>query len=435
MTRETRSQNLSIMLTDIQGYSDASAVSSRNEIVELIRRHNKLMHPVIEFYGGTVVKGIGDALLCTFPSATDAVVCAIIIQLLLKEYNLRQQEDSRRMNLRVVINTGDVSLEEGDIYGDAVNATARMEGLECFPGGSIGISEATYLMMNRNEIVADKVGAFELKGISEPVTVYQVPLDKQKLNAIPAKLLQLVERVVAGSGRESRADLQEWTRGVQSFLEEKNWGENLQKLGRTVENTTRKISQTLAGPSVASTRETNQLKDAAVGRRVKTFLIDAVVLIIIQVLLMAGWWIATPIIFGAHSITQDDFISRSLNSAARRQFKADYDFVSDRNGVHYVRRQGLVEKIISLSIRFPVLLWVLYFACFWMLKGASPGQLSGGTAVVDRNGGPIGFAVAGKRAGIFVFSLLCLGIGGMWYYFKPERQTFWDEQCETRVVE
>ena len=133
MPPSIKSQNLSIMMTDIQGYSAAVAEASREEVVTLIRRHNKLMRPVIEFYRGTVVKSIGDAFLCTFPSATDAVICAIIIQLVLREYNNKQKDQGRRMNLRVVINTGDVSIENNDIYGEAVNVTDRMEGLPCFP--------------------------------------------------------------------------------------------------------------------------------------------------------------------------------------------------------------------------------------------------------------------------------------------------------------
>lgn len=102
-------------MTDIQGYTNASSSSSREEIIGLIRRHNQLMIPVITFYGGTIVKSIGDAFLCTFASATDAVVCSIIIQLLLKEYNKKQRDELKKMMLRVVINTGDVSIEKNDI--------------------------------------------------------------------------------------------------------------------------------------------------------------------------------------------------------------------------------------------------------------------------------------------------------------------------------
>lgn len=199
----TESQNLSIMMTDIQGYTGTSSASSREQIVDLIRRHNRLMVPVFSHYKGSVVKTIGDAFLVTFKSATDAVVCAIVIQLMLREYNRRQHDEAKRMNLRVVINTGDVSIEEKDIYGDAVNITARMEGLECFPGGSIGISESTYLLMNRNEICAEKIDSYEMKGIPYPVTVFSVPLDRQRLSEIPGRLLDLVEATLAGTAAHS----------------------------------------------------------------------------------------------------------------------------------------------------------------------------------------------------------------------------------------
>ena len=181
------------MMTDIQGYSATVAEASREEVVSLIRRHNQLMRPVIEFYRGTIIKSIGDAFLCTFQSATDAVICALIIQLLLIEYNQRLADKTRCLNLRVVVNSGDVSLEQGDIFGTAVNVTARMEGLDCFPGGSIGISESTHLLMDRTEIVAEKIGPKQLKGVPDPVTVFHVPLEKQKLNKV--SLPSLFQRV------------------------------------------------------------------------------------------------------------------------------------------------------------------------------------------------------------------------------------------------
>jgi len=190
------SQNLSIMLTDIQGYTNASASSSRDQLVQLLRDHNRLMIPLIRFHGGTIIKQIGDALLVTFGSATDAAVCAIMIQLMLREFNRRQRDETRKLQLRVVINTGDVTLQDGDIFGDAVNITARIEGLSCFPGGSIGISESTYLLMNQNEIVAELIGPHQLKGIPNPVNVYRIPLDKQRLTELPSRLLDLVEFVV-----------------------------------------------------------------------------------------------------------------------------------------------------------------------------------------------------------------------------------------------
>ncbi|MDD2714538.1 MAG: HEAT repeat domain-containing protein [Candidatus Wallbacteria bacterium] len=211
------SQNLSIMITDIQGFSNTTTSSSRSEIVDLIRRHKQLMVPVIEFYKGRIYKTMGDAFLCGFNSATDAVVCALIVQLVLKEFNDRLHDESKQMLIRVVINSGDVTIEENDVFGDAVNIAARMEALPCFPGGSIGISESTYLLMNRSEIVSEKIGPMELKGITEPVTVYQVPVAKQKLTSIPRHLLELIESVFDSKDANPET-VKQWNESIRNFL-------------------------------------------------------------------------------------------------------------------------------------------------------------------------------------------------------------------------
>jgi len=217
--KKSGSANLSIMMTDMQGYTALSSGSSRAEVIELIRRHNELMKPIIGFYGGHIIKTIGDAFLVVFESATDAVVCGIVIQLLLNEYNNNQEQKEKRLLLRVVINTGDVMIEEKDIYGTAVNITARMEGLGCFPGGSIGISESTYLLINRNEIVVEDQGEKELKGIPYKVRVYNVPLEKQHITQIPMKLSNLVNRALKGHNSRFEELMEELNNQTGEFLE------------------------------------------------------------------------------------------------------------------------------------------------------------------------------------------------------------------------
>lgn len=374
MASNLKSQNLSIMMTDIQGYTNTSSGCSREEIVELIRRHNKLMVPVIQFYGGTIIKSIGDAFLCTFPSATDAVVCAIIIQLMLREYNNKQKDESRKLNLRVVINTGDVSIEEKDIYGEAVNVTARIEGLECFPGGSIGISESTHLLMNRNEIIAERIGPQTLKGIPEPVTVYRVPLEKQKLTSIPAKLSELVERAVSGK-EASSLDLSEYTKTMTNFLKEKKLGENIQNLGK---NIGKNIANTFGQKTVLESKQAQDLREAGIPKRLMTFLVDAVILFIPCYLIQ---WIL-----------------------------------------------GYVGVLVSMAAVFG------YFAALWMIKGATLGQIALHTAVVKADGSPLDAKSALIRSGVFMVSCLFLGLGTL-SIFSQLQKTAFDHVAGTKVIE
>lgn len=391
-----KSQNLSIMLTDIQGYSSASASSSREEVLGLIRRHNKLMLPVIRFYNGTVVKTIGDALLVTFTSATDAAVCAIIIQLILREFNSKQEDESHKLNLRVVINTGDVSLENNDVFGDAVNITARMEALDCFPGNTIGISEATYLLMNRNEIVAEKIGAKELKGIPYPVTVYQIPLESQKLTSIPAKLLELVEQSVNAKDDKSM-DIAAWSNAVTSFLREKNLGKEISdkvKLGAGQVH--RSLQQTFNKTSVLGDKAATEWQDASTEIRLKSFGIDAAVLLAALFVLNFVWdIILRPILFG----------------------------------------DGIFAAIISFNLNYPIVLVFIYYTAFWFWKSASPGQIATRTAVVMEDGSALDFATAATRGALFTVSIVLLfGIPAL-SLFLDMKKTLYDYICKTRVIE
>ncbi|KAF1079861.1 MAG: hypothetical protein GQF41_3759 [Candidatus Rifleibacterium amylolyticum] len=397
-----KSQNLSIMLTDIQGYSTTTASASRDEVVGLIRRHNQLMRPVIEFYNGRIVKSIGDAFLCTFGSATDAVICAIIIQLLLKEYNQRLKDESHKLNLRVVINSGDVSIEGDDIFGNAVNVTARMEGLECFPGGSIGISESTYLLMDRNEIVAEIAGLEKLKGIPDPVNVFRVPVEKQKLNQLPVQLLNLVEKVAnaKGDGQNSEVSEQinEWTQSVSNFLKQTNWGDNINKASHHIGKVQKSLVKTFGQKTVLEKKK--ELNDASIAARFKSGIIDMIILIIISVGLKIAWWPIQSILFGTPEYADP----------------------------------GLLESLMSLNFRYPIVVFWLYFAVFWKIKQASPGQIAVGTAVVNENGVPdLSFAMVAKRSLLFLLSNFILI--GTAMVFVGEKKTFYDKTCNTRVVE
>lgn len=198
MGQVPESQNLSIMITDIQGFSQFASEASREDLMALIKTHAELLTPAIHFFKGRIIKSMGDSFLSTFSSATDAAICAIAIRLITSEYNKFQKDEKLRLSIRIIINSGDVSVTDNDIFGEPVNIAARMEKLSHFEEGGIGISESTYLLMNRQEIIATEVGEFQFKGVGDKVKVYSVELEKQKLENLPTKLLKLVEGISKG---------------------------------------------------------------------------------------------------------------------------------------------------------------------------------------------------------------------------------------------
>jgi adenylate cyclase len=76
-----------------------------------LRAHRReLIDPAIAERRGRIVKTTGDGLLAEFPSAVQAVACAITIQRGLASRNTSTAEE-KRLAFRIGINIGDIIIE------------------------------------------------------------------------------------------------------------------------------------------------------------------------------------------------------------------------------------------------------------------------------------------------------------------------------------
>ncbi|MGH7888680.1 MAG: adenylate/guanylate cyclase domain-containing protein, partial [Candidatus Binatia bacterium] len=76
----------------------------------------------------------------------------------------------RRMLYRIGINVGDIIVEENDIYGEDVNAAARLEAMA--PPGGIAISgNVVRSLRGKLELDLEDMGEQPLKGTQESVRV------------------------------------------------------------------------------------------------------------------------------------------------------------------------------------------------------------------------------------------------------------------------
>jgi len=168
------SRVLTVMFTDIKGFTDRTSKTSREQLLSLLDAHEQLLLPIAHKFNGHLVKTIGDSLLLTFESPTNAVLCAMLMQEKLREYNNQQNEDDL-INVRIAINSGEVEERKGDIFGEAVNIAARIEGIT--EADEIYFTESVYLAMNKAEVPSSEVGKRRLKGIPEAIKVYRVIQD------------------------------------------------------------------------------------------------------------------------------------------------------------------------------------------------------------------------------------------------------------------
>jgi len=160
-----------ILNTDAVGYSRLIAEDEVGTVRKL-DAYMEEMGVLIREHGGRVVDAPGDNLLAEFPSATEAVRCAVAIQHVLAARN-SDLPSNRKLEFRVGVHLGEVMVKGERIYGDGVNIAARIEGL-AEPGGICISSAVRDQVRHKLDIGFEDHGNRKLKNISRPVRVYRV---------------------------------------------------------------------------------------------------------------------------------------------------------------------------------------------------------------------------------------------------------------------
>jgi class 3 adenylate cyclase len=162
-----------IFAADIAGYSRLVA-EDEEETLRRLAAYRAVVDDFIVKAGGRIFNTAGDAVLAEFPSAVEAVRCAIDIQESLRTRNMAYPP-SRQMSYRIGITIGDVVERDGDLLGDGVNIAARLEALAEVGGICISRSVHEQVATKLSVQFAD-IGAQEVKNIPTPVHAYLVAM-------------------------------------------------------------------------------------------------------------------------------------------------------------------------------------------------------------------------------------------------------------------
>jgi adenylate cyclase len=186
-----------ILAADVVGYSRLIREDEAGTLAALKVHREQLIEPKVAERKGRIVKLMGDGLLIEFPSAVEAVQCAVEIQHLIGERNADVPEE-KRIVYRIGINIGDIVVEDDDIYGDGVNVAARLEGL-AEPSGICVARNVFNQVKDKLDLTIEHLGDHEVKNIAELLTVYRVALDD--------KAAALVTPVVQKAAKQPRRRL------------------------------------------------------------------------------------------------------------------------------------------------------------------------------------------------------------------------------------
>jgi adenylate cyclase len=160
-----------ILAADVAEYSRLMR-EDEDATMRALTACRSIVDALIAEHRGRIANTAGDSILAEFPSVGDGLACALVVQ----EALAKESENvpaERRMLFRIGIHLGDVMARDGDLFGDAVNIAARLEGL-AEPGG-ICVSAAV------REHAGARIGASfadagkqRVKNIAEPVHVFRV---------------------------------------------------------------------------------------------------------------------------------------------------------------------------------------------------------------------------------------------------------------------
>ena len=157
-------QLAAIMFTDIVGYTALMGNDEQNAFI-ILNKNRQLQKPIIEQYNGRWIKELGDGVMASFNTVSDAVNAAIII---MEACNV-----TKDFQLRIGIHQGEMVFENEDVFGDGVNIASRIQ--SAAKPGCIYVSETVHNnVSNKKDITTKFIKEEMLKNVKEPVRMYEV---------------------------------------------------------------------------------------------------------------------------------------------------------------------------------------------------------------------------------------------------------------------
>jgi class 3 adenylate cyclase/tetratricopeptide (TPR) repeat protein len=166
---------VSVLFADLVGFTSASEGRDAEDTRELLSQYFEMSREIVERYGGTVEKFIGDAVMAIWGApiaqeddAERAVRAALDLVAAVPELH-------PDLRARAGVLTGEAAVTigaegQGMVAGDLVNTASRIQS-EAVPG-TVLVGEATR-RASEAAVSYEEAGAHELKGKTEPVALYR----------------------------------------------------------------------------------------------------------------------------------------------------------------------------------------------------------------------------------------------------------------------
>jgi class 3 adenylate cyclase len=181
--------NLAILFADVSGstrlFETLGDATARVKVAQCL----EALTEVTKNHAGTVIKTIGDEIMCTFPTADDAAAAACEMHEAIQEDVTEGSNTGAPLAIRVGFHFGPALMEGGDVFGDAVNVAARMASQA--KGGQIITTHSTVEMLAPiMRASARFVDRAPIKGKKEEIEIYEIIWQEEDVTRMATGLLQ-----------------------------------------------------------------------------------------------------------------------------------------------------------------------------------------------------------------------------------------------------
>lgn len=162
---------VTILFSDIAGYTPMTERLGDLRAGELLSTHNKIVRSQVVAHGGFEVKTQGDGFMVAFAGAGRALRCAIAIQLAFAQRNSSVPDEPIHVHLG--LHTGEAVRQGDDFLGRTVIMASRITTQA--RAGEILVSSLIHeLAVSSGEFSFGEPRQAELKGISAPQVLYPI---------------------------------------------------------------------------------------------------------------------------------------------------------------------------------------------------------------------------------------------------------------------
>jgi adenylate cyclase len=152
-----------ICFVDLTGYTRLTEERGDDAAAQVAGRLVALVNDISRRRGGRPVRWLGDGGMFYFREPGTAVVAGLDL--------VERGPAADLPPAHVGIHTGPVISQDGDVYGRTVNLAARIASYA--QAGQVVVSQETAQRSGDRQVRFDPLGAVELKGVAEPLPLYQ----------------------------------------------------------------------------------------------------------------------------------------------------------------------------------------------------------------------------------------------------------------------